>query len=185
MVTKKSLNSWLKILCFTTIFVVFCSFETSFWPFMFDSVPAPQLWLILLIFLGYKWPTMNAILMTYFLAIFMTRFSYIPLKMALISTLLLYGFVWLFKTRIHSRSSFYFTILVTISSLVYSVGYILISRWLEPIATPILFLDRFLILALNFLFSLPIYNILNWIEETWFATEAWTPSQADHKEFEL
>ena len=166
----------LKLVVFTLVFYAFCAFQTSFWPFVLGSFPSPQLWLIMVIFIALKWPNIRAVLFSYFLGLIMTRYSYIPLKMAWTSLVALMLFVWIFKNRIHSTSLFYFSILATSGSFFYAVAYILISRWLEPNPTPIFFLHRLLEMGCNFLFSIPIYKFLEFIDQRFESNPSWGPT---------
>lgn len=170
----------LKLATFTLVFYAFCAFQTSFWPFVLGTFPAPQLWLILVVFIALKWPTFRTIFFIYFLGLVLTRFSYVPLKMAWTSLLMLLFFVWIFKNRIHSTSLFYFSILVTGGSLFYSIGYILLSRWLEPVPTSIHFLHRILEMGCNFLFSIPVYKLLDFIDRRFESSPSWGPTTVGH-----
>lgn len=184
--SKRNLILIAKYIIFTVVFFAFCAFQTSFWPFVLNTFPSPQLWLILIIFIALKWPPVRAIFFIYFLGFIMTRFSYIPLKMAWTTLLALTVFVFLFKNRIHSTSLFYFSILVTSGSFFYSIVYLAVSRWLEPSATPIYFLHRLLEMGCNFLFSIPIYKFLDFIEQRFQSSESWGPTNTDkHGELEV
>lgn len=177
--SKRQIVLIIKLLVFTLVFFAFCAFQTSFWPFVLSTFPAPQLWLIMVIFIALKWPTVRALFFIYFLGFVLTRFSYIPLKMAWTSLLAVTLFVWFFKNRIHSTSLFYFSILVTSGSLFYSIVYILISRWLEPMGTPIYFLHRLLELGCNFLFSIPVYKTLDVLDQKFQSSQTWGPASTD------
>lgn len=163
----------LKLAMFTLIFYAFCAFQTSFWPFVLGSFPAPQLWLITVVFVALKWPNVRAVFFIYFLGFIMTRFSYVPLKMAWTSLIVLMLFVWFFKNRIHSTSLFYFSILAASGSLFFSIAYIFISRWLEPSPTPIFFVHRLLEMGCNFLFSIPVYKFLEYVDQRFESAPSW------------
>jgi hypothetical protein len=133
----------------------------------------------MVIYVALKWPTMRAVFFVYFLGLIMTRFSYIPLKMAWTSLLMLILFVWFFKNRIHSTSLFYFSILVTSGSFFYAVAYISISRWLEPTQTPIYFLHRLLEMGCNFLFSIPAFKVMEFLDRWLQSSPTWGPTNTE------
>lgn len=169
-----------KLILFTLLFYVFCAFQTSFWPFVFGpSFPPPQLWLITVIFVALKWPTTRAIFFIYFLGFIMTRFSFVQLKMVWTSLLALTLFVWFFKNRIHSTSLFYFAVLVTSGTFFYTLSYIVLSHWLEPIPTSVFFFHRLIEMGCNFILSVPVYKLLNFIDQRFHTTTQWNPSTAD------
>lgn len=178
--SRSSILLILKLVTFTVVFYAFCAFQTSFWPFILGTFPAPQLWLIMVVFIALKWPTFRTVFFIYFLGLIMTRFSYVPLKMAWTSLVMLIMFVWFFKNRIHSTSLFYFSILATSGSFFYSLSYILLSNWLEPAPTSIYFLHRTLEMGCNFLFSIPVYKFLDFIDKRFESTPSWGPTSAPH-----
>lgn len=177
--SKSTILTILKFTTFTLVFYAFCAFQTSFWPFVLGSFPAPQLWLIMVVFIALKWPNIRAVFFIYFLGFIMTRFSYIPLKMAWTSLVALMLFVWIFKNRIHSTSLFYFSILATSGSFFYAICYILLSRWLEPSTTPVFFLHRLLEMGCNFLFSIPVFKFLDFIDQRFESSPTWGQTNTD------
>lgn len=174
--SKNTLVLILKLIIFALVFYAFCAFQTSFWPFILGTFPSPQLWLIMIIFIALKWPSTRAVFFIYFLGLVMTRFSYIPLKMVWTTLITLVLFVWVFKNRIHSTSLFYFSILVTSGSFFYNVVYLLISRWLEPASSPIYFVHHLMELGCNFLFSIPVYKFLDFLDQHFYSSSTWGPT---------
>lgn len=179
MISKKSLRLILKYFFFTFIFFIFCAFQTSFWTVLIEFLPAPQLWLILLVFIFLKWPSTSAIFYAYLLGYILTLFSMMPLKMSWLSILGIFGFVWIFKTRIHSSSLFLFAVLCGACSLFYSVIYIAISSYLETNKTSFLFFDRVLQAGVTFLVSLAVYSALDMIDRLFATQETWTSDAKD------
>lgn len=184
MITPRNLRLALKLISFSFVFFALCAFETSFWPFVIDFLPPPQLWLILIVFVSLKWPPVQAIFYIYFLGFIMTRFSYIPLKMAWISLLLLYSFIWLFKNRINSFSLFSSSVLTAAASFVYAMIYIVLSYYIEDKPTSIMFFHRVLEIGLNFLVSVPLFRLFNFAESFFTVPGDWGP-QSDQEGIEL
>jgi len=179
--SKQRISFYLKYLVFTLVFFAFCAFQSSFWPFVIDSLPSPQLWLLFIIFISLKWSNTNNIFYIYFLGFCMTQFSYVSLKTIWMSLLAVTLFVWIFKNRIHSTSLFFFSVLVGSASLLYSVVYIATSNWLELNPTPIYFLHRLLEIGCNFLFSIPVFKFLSFIDERFQTTETWNINSAEQQ----
>jgi hypothetical protein len=185
--SKQRLSIYFKYLVFTLVFFAFCAFQSSFWPFVLDALPSPQLWLLFIIFISLKWTSVYNIFYIYFLGFCMTQFSYVSLKTIWMSLLAVTLFVWIFKNRIHSTSLFFFSILVSSTSLLYSIVYISTSNWLEFNPTPIYFLHRLLEIGCNFLFSIPVFKLLSFIEDQFKSSEAWgiTSAEKDMQNREL
>lgn len=176
MISKRHLHLILRILSLTLVFFIFCAFQTSFWPFLTTLIPAPSLWLVFVIFLSFKLKPYPALLFIYFLALVMTRFTYAPLKVVLMTLIFLHGFIWILKTRIHTSTVFYFSILVGAGTVFYHVTYILVSIWLEKVPTSIFFLHRLADIGLTFLISTPVYRFLSFINDTFEPNETWSGS---------
>lgn len=175
----KNLRYILKYFLFTFLFFIFCAFQTSFWSVAIDFLPAPQLWLVFLVFIFLKWPSYSTIFYTYLLGFILVLFTLMPLKMSWFSLLGLYGFVWLFKNRIHSASLFLFSVLCAAASLFYSVFYIFLSYFLEQKMTSFLFFNRLLEAGMTFLASSLVYLFLNFIDRFLTTQEAWSPVSKD------
>ncbi len=179
MISKKNLRFILKYLSFTFVFFMFCAFQTSLWPFIINFLPPPQLWLIFLVFIFLKWSGFSIVFYAYLLGYILTLFTLMPLKMSWLSILGIFGFVWLFKNRIHSSSLFLFSILCGASSLFYSVIYITISYSLEPNKTSFLFFDRILQAGITFMISLVVYSILDSLDRLFTTQEIWSSDSKD------
>jgi len=184
--SKQKISVYLKYFIFTLVFFAFCGFQSSFWPFILENLPSPQLWLIFIIFVALRWPNTNNIFYIYFLGFCMTQFSYVSLKTLWMSLFVVTIFVWTFKNRIHTNSLFFFSILVSSASLLYSVMYILISHWLEANPTPIYFVHRLLEIGCNFLFSIPVFKLLDYLNDKFKTSVDWGVTQAEqqHREVE-
>lgn len=175
MMSPKNLRRFFKYVLFTILFFMFCAFQTSFWSVLIDFVPAPQLWLIFLVYIFLKWPGYGTIFYTYLLGFIFILFTLTPLKMSWFGLLGLYGFVWLFKNRIHSVSIFLFSVLSAAASIFYSAYYIFLSYFLENKMTSFLFFERLLESAMTFLASGIIYVLLNYLDQAFAVQESWTP----------
>lgn len=181
MISKRRLHLILRFISLTIVFFVFCAFQTSFWPYLTTFIPAPSLWLVFMIFLSFKLKPYPALLFIYFLAVVITRFTYAPLKVVLMTLILLHGFIWTLKTRIHTSTVFYFSILVGAGTVFYHITYIIVSMWLEKVPTSVFFLHRLADIGLTFLISMPVYHFLNFINDAFEADETWSGSATQLK----
>lgn len=167
------INQFFKILAFYLLFLVLCSIQTIWWTQIFGSIPAPQLWLTLIVFLILKWPLYRGIFFTYFLGFNLIFYSHSPLKMIWICLNLIYILLWTVKNRINSTSLVLFGSLCSMASLLYSLLYFLTSRAIEPVPTQLFFIHRLTVCGLTFLFSLPLYFVYTAIEDFFTIQEKW------------
>ena len=166
-----NINYLIKVFIISFFFLISCAIETSFWPFVTEIIPPPQIWLLFIIILSFKWPPHFSIYFIYFLGLLATGFTAAPLKMIWFSSLIVFFYVRFFKNRIHTASLFYLCILILTASFVYHISYLLISVWLEPRSTSILFFNRLAVIGCNFAFSLPFIKLFNFLDDSFFPTE--------------
>lgn len=183
--SKQKISIYLKYFVFTLVFFAFCAFQSSFWPFILENLPSPQLWLIFIIFIALRWSNTKNIFYIYFLGFCMTQFSYVSLKTLWMSLFIVTLFVWIFKNRIHTTSLFFFSILVSSSSLLYTITYISTSNWLEANPTPIYFVHRLLEIGCNFLFSIPVFKLLDYLDDKFKPEADWVINDADQQQREI
>ena len=182
--TTIRLRFYFKILVFTLLFFLACGFETSFWPNLIPWFPAPQIWLLMIFFITLKWSPVFAIFYIYFLGFCLTRFSHIPLKMIWSTLLVTFFVLGVIKNRVQMSGVFSFVLFCLGGSVVFSIGYYSLSHMIEYAPTPVMFLDRLVQILINFIFSYPLYFILEWFDETLFRKNDWSRSP-EKQEFEL
>jgi hypothetical protein len=91
--------------------MVLCALQTSFWFQLFGSVPAPLLWINLLIYIAlYRKPAL-AICVIYALGYVAISFTLMPLKMMFVNLAILFTLVYLIKSRFFWAGSGYYTIM--------------------------------------------------------------------------
>lgn len=172
--SKLRFRFYLKIFLFTLLFFLFCGFETSFWPNIIGFLPAPQLWLLMIFFIAIKWETIFAIFYIYFLGFCMTRFTYMPLKMAWTTLLVVSGILASLKNRIHLGQIMTFAAFTFFGSILYQICYIGFSYWLEKTPTSLYVLDRLSIVLMNFIFCYPVYAVLNYFDQIFYSDMNWS-----------
>ena len=170
------LRFYFKLLVFTLIFFVFCGLQTSFWPNIITSVPSPQLWLIMTLFITFKWPPVLSIFFIYFLGYCMTMFSNIPLKMLWTCLLITFTIVWVVKSRIQLTGAIFFIMLTLAGSITFEVSYFYFSEILESTPTRLNFIDRALQILINFIFCYPVFMFLNKMDTFLFDENDWSRS---------
>lgn len=170
------LRYYFKILFFTLLFFLACGFQTSFWPNLTLVVPSPQIWLILIIFMTIKWPPVFTIFYIYFLGYCLLSFSDVPLKMIWSSLLIMFSLLLFVKNRIQLTGSISFIILVLFGSLIFEISYYNFSALFEFIPTSFLFTDRMLQVLINFIFSYPLYFLLDKFDVLIFDEHEWARS---------
>lgn len=178
MINKNHLHMIFKMSSMTLLFFCLCAFQTSTWPLIFGSFPAPHLWLTLIVFLIIRWPLYTGIFFSYFLGFILIFFTNAPLKMIWISLNLLYILIWTLKNRINSSGLISFATLSAFSSFLFSSIYILISSVLEANPTHVFFLHRLTECGLTFIFSIPLYFVYSFIEEIFSNTQKWNNASA-------
>lgn len=172
--SKLRFRFYVKILLFTFVFFLFCGFETSFWPNVIGFLPSPQLWLLMIFFIATKWDTIFAIFYIYFLGFCMARFTYMPLKMAWTSLLVVSSVLSSLKNRIQLGQMMTFAAFTLFGSVLFQVSYVCFSYWLEKNPTPFYILDRLAIVLMNFIFCYPVYSLLNYIDKAFYSDMNWS-----------
>lgn len=182
--TTIRLRFYFKIFMFTMFFFLACGFQTSFWPHLIPWIPGPQIWLLMILFITLKWSPLFAIFYIYFLGFCLTRFSHIPLKMIWSSLLLTFTLLLIIKNRVQMSGAFSFILFCLGGSVIFQVGYVVLSQLIEHTPTTLMFLDRLLQILINFIFSYPIYFVFEWFDESLFKKEDWSRSP-EKQEFEV
>lgn len=179
--TTIRLRFYFKIFLFTLLFFMACGFQTSFWPHLITFIPSPQVWLLLIFFITLKWNPIFTIFYIYFLGFCLTRFSQIPLKMALTTLLVTFSLLSILRNRVQLSGGFSFALYCLVGSLIFQVSYVLLSEFLEKVPTTVSFVDRFLQVLVNFIFSYVFYFVFEWLDLALSEKEPWSPdSSSEH-----
>lgn len=173
---KQQLLLIYKLIGFTLMFFMACGFQTSFWPNVISFLPSPQIWLIILLFITIKWKSTNSIFFIYFLSYCLTFFADIPLKMLWCSLAVTYFIIITVKNRIQLSGVLSFILFNLAGSALFEVSYYLFSDILESTPTTMMFIDRFLQILINFIFSYPLYFVLDFLEKSTQIKEDWRDS---------
>jgi hypothetical protein len=173
---KQQIRYFYKLLSFTLVFFLGCGFQTSFWPNVISFLPSPQFWLITLMFITIKWKSIYNIFFIYFLTYCLTAFTDVPVKMLWCTWPIIYFLLISVKNRIQLTGVLSFILFTFAGSLLFEVGYYLFSDMLEATPTTLMFIDRLLQILMNFIFSYPVYFLLDAVDRLTLAQEDWRDS---------
>ena len=173
---KRQILFFYKLLGFTLLYFLACGFQTSFWPNIISFLPSPQIWLIILLFITIKWKSINSIFFIYFLSYCLTFFADIPLKMLWCPLALTYFLIVTVKNRIQLTGVLSFILFNLAGSFLFETGYYFFSDILESTPTSLMFFDRLLQILMNFIFSYPVYFVLDFLDKSTQIKEDWRES---------
>lgn len=157
-------NTLLNFLTLLAILICVAGFQTTLWFQIFGNVPAPLLWLNLVVYvILYRRPG-PAILMIYAIGFILLAFTAMPLKMMWISLLILFTLVYGIKRRVFWTGSGYYTIMCTFSAVAYHLIFFLGSQVLERNPASFEIVDRLVQIVLTPSFAFPMYWALSKID---------------------
>lgn len=154
---------WNFLLNFLVLFVMLflvAGFQTTFWFQLFGNVPAPLLWLNLIVYvILYRKPA-PAILTIYVMGFLLLMFTAMPLKMMWITMLILFTLVYGIKSRVFWSGSGYYTIMCGFSAVAYHLIFFFSSMVIEKNPASFEIVDRLVQIILTPSFALPMYWVL-------------------------
>jgi len=159
---------WSKVLNFILLLFVLvfsAGFQSTFWYQLFGTVPAPMLWLCLIVYVTLYRKLYSALFTIYVMSLVLMGFSAIPMKMLLVSLLLVYLILYSIRSRVFWEGPAYYTIMCCVASFSYHVIYFFSSWIIERNSVPVDFLDRIVQLALTPAFCVPMYWVLTKIDK--------------------
>jgi len=65
------------------------------------------------------------------------------------------------------------------------ITYIMTSNWLESNPTPVYFVHRLLEIGCNFLFSIPVFKLLDYLDDKFKPEADWVINDADQQQREI
>lgn len=157
---KLSLNVFFNFFLLALTMMLLCAFQTSFWYQLFGTVPGPLLWINLLIYIAlYRRPFL-AIWLIYALGALAIAFTFMPLKMMLLSLLILFTIIYAIKSRFFWPGSGYYTLMCFIGAIAFHIIYFSISFMFEHNHTAVQPFERFVQIMLTPSFAFPMYWLL-------------------------
>ena len=158
-------NATLNFLFFMAVLLMVAGLQTTFWFQIFGNVPAPLLWLNLIVYVTLYRKPFPAIFTIYAMAFVLLTFTAMPLKMMWISLLILFTLVYGIKSRVFWSGSGYYTIMCGFSAVAYHLIYFFISMVLEKNPASFEIVDRLVQIILTPSFAFPMYWILAKIDK--------------------
>lgn len=150
---------------FFLVIVILIGLQTTFWFQMFGNLPAPMLWLnIVLYFILYRRPV-EGIISIYALGLFLNPFTAMPLGIIWTMSLIMFAGMLAIKKRIFWPGSRYFFVASAGMTLAYHICYLIVSRFLEPVPAPLHFFHRLSEIVFTPLTAIPIYTLLTMIDK--------------------
>lgn len=159
---------WSKLINFLImllLLVVLSGFQSTFWYQLFGTVPAPMLWLCLIVYIALYRKLYPAVFTIYVMALALTGFTVMPMKMLLVCLLLVYLILYSIRSRVFWEGPAYYTIMCTIACFSYHVIYFFSSWILERNPVSISILDRVIQMALTPAFGIPMFWLLTKIDK--------------------
>lgn len=154
----------LNIVTISILLILLCGFQSSFWYLVTGGAPAPQFWLLVLLYLVLYRNYFHALGFSYFLAFFIKAFSSISLGILWPLLFLMITPASYMKSRMFWPSTRYFLIATILFSLAYHIVSLALSYYLEANPTPIAPFTRFVETVLTLLWAAPIYWLLNFVD---------------------
>lgn len=158
-------NSLLNILFIFLFLMLLAGFQGTFWYQLFSTVPAPMLWLNLLVYVMLYRKPFPAVFTVYAMGFVLLAFTAMPLKMMLISLAILFTLVYGIKARVFWSGSGYYTIMCTFSAVAYHLIFFFTSMIIEKNPASFEIVDRLVQVILTPSFAYPIYWVLAKIDK--------------------
>lgn len=158
----------LNILNLTLIFllaILLSGFQTTAWFQIFGSLPAPLLWLNLVLYLILYRSFTEGILTIYALGLLLKPFTAMPLGVLWLTLLIVFLIMSSIKKRVFWPSSRYFFFASFGISITYHISYLILSRWLESNPATISFFHRFFEILFTGLTAVPMFALFSFIDK--------------------
>lgn len=158
-------SSVLNFLIFFALLILVAGFQCTFWFQLFGNVPAPLLWLNMIVYVTLYRKPFPAIFTVYAMGFVLLAFTAMPLKMMWISLLLLFTLVYGIKSRVFWSGSGYYTIMCTFSAVAYHLIYFFGSMVMEKNPASFEIIDRLVQIILTPSFAVPMYWVLSKVDK--------------------
>lgn len=166
-------SQWARIINFIALFLLLIlsgGLQTTLWYQFFGSVPAPLLWLILVVYVILYRPARAALVTIYLMGFAILSFSALSLGMIFSNLLILYILVSNLKSRFYWGGVGYFTLMCLIASFAFHIFYLLSSYVIESQPAELLILHRLAQIVVTPIFSILYFSILKKLDH-WTITE--------------
>jgi hypothetical protein len=142
------------------LLAVACGFQSSFWFQLTGGAPAPQLWMLIIVYLALYRPYSTAMLLVYALAFVMKAFSAVPLGILWGTLFCVVSLASYVRSRFFWSSTRYFVMTSAAFCLLFNVVFLLFSKMIEENPASISPFTRLIEILLTTLFAAPMYWLL-------------------------
>jgi hypothetical protein len=156
--------NFLNLILIMLIGLVLCGLQTTFWFQILGSIPAPLLWLNLVLYLILYRKPMEGILTIYLFGLFLRPFTAMPLGVLWMNLLIIFGVMSFVKKRVFWPSFRYFVTASFGLSVCYHIVYLVISHWFEANPATVSFFHRIFEVIFTTVTAAPLYYILSWVD---------------------
>ncbi|MFN7730134.1 MAG: hypothetical protein ACK5P7_13325 [Bdellovibrio sp.] len=152
------------ILIWSAWALVIASLQTTVWPLLLGSVPAPQLWLNLILYFILFRSLRHALLLSYLLALLFLPFSSISIGFFWAVLFILVPIGSSIKAHAFWPGARYFAMGSVALTLGWHITSFLLSRLIEANPADLHFFGRFTEVILTPLASIPQYFVMQWLD---------------------
>jgi len=152
----------LAVIALTTL--ILSGLQTTFWFQIFGSLPSPQLWLNLVLYLTLYRKPFEGILTIYLVGLILDPFTAMPLGVLWLNLLIIFALMSFVKKRVFWPSSRYFLMASFGLSLAFHISYYLLSHWLDINHASLNLFHRFFEIVFTGLTSVPMWRGRSWLE---------------------
>ena len=145
--------------------VLLSGFQTTFWFQIFGSLPAPLLWLNLVLYLILYRKSLEGILTIYGIGVLLHPYTAMPLGYLWLSLLIAFVVMTFVKKRVFWTGSRYFFMASIGIGFTYHITYFFISRGFDTNPAALNFFHRSFEIVFTALASIPTYALLAWIDQ--------------------
>lgn len=159
---------WSKVFNFVLLLIVLvflAGFQSTFWYQLFGTVPAPMLWLCLIVYVILYRKLYGALFTVYIMSLVLMGFTVMPMKMLLMTLLLVFLILYSIRSRVFWEGPAYYTLMCCIAAFSYHSIYFFSSWLAERNSAPLEFWDRSLQLLLTPAFCIPMYWLITKIDK--------------------
>ena len=152
-------------LCLASLLYILCGLQTSFWYQLTNGAPAPQLWLLVVVYLTLYRNYLPAMLGTYVLAgTVIHSFSAVPMGLLWMVLFLLVTISGFIKGRIFWSNTRNFVIGACAMTVFYNALFLVLSRFFEAAPSPWKPITRLSEILFTTLCALPMFWILQGLD---------------------
>ena len=152
-------------ICFLGLIVFAAGFQSTFWFQIFGSLPAPWVWLDVILYLILFRRPIEGIGLIYGLTLFVSPFTSMRLGVLWMICLIVFSVISFAKKRVFWPGFRYFFFAALGANLLFQLSYIIYSFAFENNPGPIAFFQRLGEILVSSLLAIPVYSIATHIDQ--------------------